>query len=53
MNDVTLYCLTTECHWSGHPDELVAVDTDPDNFAHCPRCEGTDFHEEEHEEVDE
>ena len=48
--DVILYCedpFGQGCSWSGDEGELVATDSDPDNFSHCPNCGGDEFYEED------
>jgi hypothetical protein len=49
---VTLWCndpLNKGCHWTGEPDELVALtDAFEDrDFTHCPNCDGADFQEDD------
>ncbi len=37
-----------DCGWQGHPDDLIAIATQPkstNDFVHCPKCTGTEFAE--------
>lgn len=42
------------CRWSGDESELVSStdDTEDRDFSHCPQCGGTDFDEEDEEDVE-
>jgi hypothetical protein len=53
---MVLYCNDPNkkgCHWSGDPEELVALTSDLNDrdFTHCPNCDGNDFEEEDEEEL--
>lgn len=43
------YLICEYCGWSGDSSELVALtdDLEDRDFTHCPRCDGTDFEDEE------
>lgn len=48
-----LYCedpFNKHCHWSGSESELVCTEAEPDDFTHCPNCNGAQFYEEEEDE---
>jgi hypothetical protein len=44
-DEISIYCLNPSCDWMGERFELVCTDDDPDNFLHCPRCEGSETEE--------